>query len=112
MNRNSLAAAILSLVLQAKPAKPACETNGAGWPKFNQARSRNSYGDFSWQITREKGRPVAVIQHKGRLYARLVLCPGYGYRAMQTEIVEWLDDRMACEAGRLSDGQQEGWDGN
>ncbi len=104
MNRNSLAAAILSLVPKTKPAKPACETNGAGWPKFNHARTRNSYGDFSWQITRQKGRPMAVISRKGRLYARLVLPSGCGYRAMQTDIVEWLDERMACEAGRLSDG--------
>ncbi len=102
MNPNSLAAAILALAMKTKPAKPARETNGAGWPKFNQARSRNSYGDFFWQITRVKGRPVAVIQRKGRLYARLVLYPGCSYHTMQTDIVEWLDFRMTCEAGRES----------
>jgi hypothetical protein len=107
MNPNSLAAAILALAMKTKPAKPACETNGAGWPKFGHARTRNSYGDFSWQITRQKGRPVAVISRKGRLYAQLVLPSGCGYCAMQTDIVEWLDERMACEAGRLSDGLRE-----
>lgn len=106
MNPNSLAAAILSLVLKTKHAKPACETNSAGWPKLNQARSRNSYGDFSWQITRKKGRPVAVIQRKGRLYARLMLYSGCGYHIMQTDIVEWLDFRMACKAGSLKDGAE------
>ena len=106
----SLAAALFAIIGKNKAA--ADETNSAGYPKFNSSRSRNSYGDFSWQMTRQKGRPVAVISRKGRLYAQLVLYPGYGYRAMQTDIVEWLDERMACEAGRLSDGQQEGWDGN
>lgn len=64
MNPNSLAAAILSLVPKTKHAKPACETNSAGWPKLNQARSRNSYGDFSRQITRKKVVPLPLSSAK------------------------------------------------
>lgn len=33
-----------------------------------------------------------------------MLYSGCGYHTMQTDIVEWLDFRMACEAGSLKDG--------
>lgn len=37
-------------------------------PRFNNLRTANSYGEFTWHIKREKGHPVAVINRRGKLY--------------------------------------------
>lgn len=98
-NSFSLVAALLAACVKSKPAEPVQPaTNGAGYPKFNH--SRNSYGEFTWQITRCKGTPVAVIQRSGRLYCRLRLFSGESYHAMQTDIVEYLEEQLMREAGR------------
>lgn len=69
-------------------------------PRFNHLRTPNSYREFTWQIKREKGHPVAVINRKGRLYCRLLLTPGFSYQAMHQDIVDWLNDRLCCEVGK------------
>ena len=94
----SLAAALFAIIGKNKAA--ADETNSAGYPKFNSSHSRNSYGEFAWQITRRKGHPVAIIQRSGRLYCRLRLFSGESYHAMQTGIVEYLEEQLMREAGR------------
>lgn len=100
-NPFSLVAALLAACVKSKPAEPVQPaTNGAGYPKFNHSRSRNGYGEFSWQITRRKGHPVAIIQRSGRLYCRLRLFSGESYHAMQTGIVEYLEEQLMREASR------------
>lgn len=77
--------------------KTKTKTNSAGWTQFNRLNTRSSYGEFTWIIRRQKGHPVAVINRKGKLYCRLQMMPGFGYRAMQQDIVDYLNDRLCCE---------------
>ncbi|MDO4695092.1 MAG: hypothetical protein Q4A62_10845 [Eikenella sp.] len=80
--------------------KTEAKTNSAGWLQANNMNTRNSYGEFTWVVCRRKGYPVAVINRKGKLYCRLQMMPGFGYRAMQQDIVDWLNDRLCCEASK------------
>ncbi len=68
-------------------------------PRFNNLRTVNSYGEFTWHIKREKGHPVAVINRRGKLYCRLLLWPGYGYHTQQNDVIEFIQDRLCCEVG-------------
>lgn len=77
--------------------KTETKTNSAGWIQGNSLNTRNSYGEFTWSIKRHKGHPVAVISRRGKLYCRLRMPPGVGYRVMQQDIVDWLNDRLCCE---------------
>ena len=69
------------------------------YPRFNNLRTANSYGEFTWHIKREKGHPVAVINRNGKLYYRLPVYGCYGYQSVQDEIVEFIQDRLCCEVG-------------
>lgn len=67
-------------------------------PRFNNLRTVNSYGEFTWQFKRKKGRLVAVISRKGRLYCRLVLPAGRS-RNERDDVVEYLQEQLCVEAG-------------
>ena len=67
-------------------------------PRFNNLRTVNSYGEFTWQFKRKKGRLTAVISRKGRLYCRLVLPAGRS-RNERDDVVEYLQEQLCIEAG-------------
>ena len=69
-------------------------------PRFNHLRTVNSYGEFTWQLKRKKGRLVAVINRGGKLYYRLPVYGCYGYQSVQDEIVEFIQDRLCCEVSK------------
>lgn len=71
--------------------------NSARYPKMNNARTCNSYGDFNWAMKRRKGIPVAVISRKGKRYGNLALTPGFGYHNGQGEIVEYIEHVLMME---------------
>ncbi len=100
--RKTLIALALSAAAKLNPDRrlPASETNAAGYPRFNNLRTVNSYGEFTWHIKREKGHPVAVINRRGKLYCRLLVYGCYGYQSVQDEIVEFIQDRLCCEVGK------------
>lgn len=68
------------------------------YPRFNSMRTANSYGEFTWDFTRRKGRLTAVISRKGRLYCHLVLPAGRS-RNERDDIVEYLQEQLCVEAG-------------
>lgn len=67
------------------------------YPRFNNPRTVNSYGEFTWNFKREKGRLTAVISRKGRLYRRLGLPAGCSRNA-HDDIVEYLQEQLCIEA--------------
>ena len=67
------------------------------YPRFNNLRTVNSYGEFTWNFKREKGRLTAVISRKGRLYRRLGLPAGCS-RNTRDDIVEYLQEQLCIEA--------------
>lgn len=67
------------------------------YPRFNNLRTANSYGEFTWNFKREKGRLTAVISRKGRLYCRLSLPAGCSRNA-RDDIVEYLQEQLCIEA--------------
>lgn len=68
-------------------------------PRFNNnLRTVNSYGEFTWQFKRKKGRLVAVINRGGKLYCRLALPTGH-FRTAHEDVVEYLQEQLCIEAG-------------
>lgn len=67
------------------------------YPRFNNLRTANSYGEFTWNFKREKGRLTAVISRKGRLYRRLGLPAGCS-RNVRDDIVEYLQEQLCIGA--------------
>lgn len=67
-------------------------------PRFNNLRTVNSYGEFTWQFTCKKGRLVAVINRGGKLYRRLAL-PTSHFRTAHEDVVEYLQEQLCVEAG-------------
>ncbi len=67
------------------------------YPRFNNLRTANSYGEFTWNFKREKGRLTAVISRKGRVYRRLGLPAGCSRNA-HDDIVEYLQEQLCIEA--------------
>lgn len=67
------------------------------YPRFNNPRTVNSYGEFTWNFKREKGRLTAVISRKGRVYRRLGLPAGCSRNA-HDDIVEYLQEQLCIEA--------------
>ena len=75
------------------------EANETKWVHSSvNLRTVNSYGEFTWQFKRKKGRLTAVISRKGRLYCRLVLPAGRS-RNERDDIVEYLQEQLCIEAG-------------
>ena len=68
------------------------------YPRFNNLRTVNSHGEFTWQFTCKKGRLVAVINRGGKLYCRLGL-PASHFRTAHEDIVEYLQEQLCIEAG-------------
>ena len=67
-------------------------------PRFNNLRTVNSYGEFTWQFKHKKGRLVAVINRGGKLYRRLALPTGQ-FRTAHEDVVEYLQEQLCIEAG-------------
>ena len=65
-------------------------------PRFNNLRAVNSYGEFTWQFKRKKGRLVAVISRGGELYRRLAL-PAGQFRTAHEDVVEYLEEQLCVE---------------
>ena len=75
------------------------EANETKWVHSSvNLRTVNSYGEFTWQFKRKKGRLTAVISRKGRLYCRLVLPAGRS-RNERDDVVEYLQEQLCIEAG-------------
>ena len=100
MDKEHETQAVLTGKLMAMAAASAAnlpKSEAKGYPRFNNLRTANSYGEFTWDFKREKGRPTAVISRKGRLYRRLSLPAGCS-RNMRDEIVEYLQEQLCIEA--------------
>lgn len=88
------------------------KNNAAGYPVCNDKHTVQSYGDFDWVFIRRKGKLIAVIQRKGKLFVRLRLhsCGSWrgfgllsasGYYSKQNEVMDYLADVLAREANHV-----------
>lgn len=92
----AILAATLSFIGFGSRIKTTSQTQSCQPP--NHLKTVNRYGEFTWQMTRVRGQPVAVINRKGALYCRLVLWAGYDYSHNQAGIVAFLQERLSREA--------------
>ena len=96
MKFKSLAAAALLLLSNLKRSEPSDLPESHICPR----PCGNRYGDFTWQMTRKKGHPVAVIHRKGDVYRLLRLHYCRSHQEIQTAVTDYLQNVLLRETDR------------